>query len=268
MLSGVEFGLHALGVGAGAERTVIDAVAAAAERTGFATLWAGDGPQATGVALDAADITWLDPFVALSFAAAATNTIELATAIQPLPERNPAVVAKQADSLNRLSGGRLLLGLEIQGAGPEATGDRRNFRAGNYADAMRELWDAEAAAGNAGLRMHPPRRRAPVLFGGVDDRDLRRVVTCGDGWYGFALGDVEEAARCTSTLRRMCRRAGREFGDLRLVVSLRDPEPDDATRLADVGVDQQVLITTPPADPIAAESWVADLARRWLGART
>ena len=121
----MDVGLHALGIGAGAGRTVIDAVAAAAERAGFATLWAGEhvvmvdeGPSRYPYADDGriavpADADWLDPFVALSFAAAATTTIELATGVLLLPEHNPLIVAKQAASLDKLSGGRLTLGVGI-----------------------------------------------------------------------------------------------------------------------------------------------------------
>ena len=89
----VTVGLHALGIGAGAQRVVIDAVAAAAERSGFSTLYAGehvvmvDGATSTypysddGRIAVPADADWLDPMITLSFAAAATNRIGLATEI-------------------------------------------------------------------------------------------------------------------------------------------------------------------------------------------
>ena len=121
----MRLGLHALGIGEGARREVIDAVAVAAEANGFATLWAGehvvmvdrsssrypyadDGRIAVPAAAD-----WLDPMVCLGFAAAATTTIGVATGVLLLPEHNPVVVAKQAASLDVLSGGRLTLGVGI-----------------------------------------------------------------------------------------------------------------------------------------------------------
>ena len=85
--STVRLGLHALGIGTGARREVIDAVAAGAEAAGFATLWAGehvvmvdDGASRYPYAPDGriavpAPADWLDPLIALSFAAAATSTI-------------------------------------------------------------------------------------------------------------------------------------------------------------------------------------------------
>src|SRR5690349_22003882 len=101
----MRLGLHALGIGSGADREVIDAVASGAEEAGFATLWAGehvvtvdepasrypyaaDGRIAVPAAAD-----WLDPLIALSFAAAATSRIGLATGVLLLPEHNPVIVA-------------------------------------------------------------------------------------------------------------------------------------------------------------------------------
>src|SRR3954453_4174795 len=89
----MRLGLHALGIGSGARREGIDAVAAGAEAAGFATLWAGehvvmvDQPAsrypyaADGRIAVPADADWLDPLIALSFAAAATSRIALATCV-------------------------------------------------------------------------------------------------------------------------------------------------------------------------------------------
>src|SRR6478609_12008724 len=121
----MRLGLHALGIGAGAERVVIDAVAGAAERAGFATLWVGEHvvmvdesasryPYSDdGRIAVPAEADWLDPLIALSFAAAATTTIRIATGVLLLPEHNPVLLAKQAASLDKLCGGRLTLGVGI-----------------------------------------------------------------------------------------------------------------------------------------------------------
>ncbi|MFG2441060.1 LLM class flavin-dependent oxidoreductase [Streptomyces sp. NPDC048508] len=116
-------GLHALGISDGASPEVIRAVATTAERHGFARLWCGehvvlvDSPEsrypysADGRIAVPADADWLDPLLTLSFAAAVTSTIELATGVLLLPEHNPIVVAKQAATLDVLSSGRFSLGV-------------------------------------------------------------------------------------------------------------------------------------------------------------
>ena len=131
----MRLGLHALGIGIGARREVIDAVAAAAEAAGFSTLWVGEHvvmvdrsasryPYAQdGQIAVPADADWLDPMIALSFAAAATSTIRLATGVLLVPEHNPVTLAKSVASLDRLCHGRLALGIGVgwsQGGVPRA----------------------------------------------------------------------------------------------------------------------------------------------------
>lgn len=285
----MDLGLHALGIGTGSERAVIDAVALAAEEAGFATLWAGehvvmvdesastypyaeDGKIAVPAAAD-----WLDPMIGLSFAAAATTTIGLATGVLLLPEHNPVLVAKQAASLDKLSGGRLTLGVGIGWSREEfdALGvsfARRGARTAEYVDAMRALWNDDVATfhgdfvsfDDVRVNPKPPRnRRIPVVLGGNSDSALRRVATWGDGWCGFNLADAEEVAQCVSTVRRLCREAERDPGDLRLAVALVDPQPGDVGKLADIGIDELVLVASPPPDADAARVWVAELAGQW-----
>jgi probable F420-dependent oxidoreductase len=153
----MRLGLHAIGIGIGARRAVIEAAAAAAEACGFATVWPGEHvvmvdqpesryPYSRGgqIAVPAA-ADWLDPFVALSFAATATQRIRVATGVLLLPERNPVVVAKQAASLDALSGGRLILGVGVGWSREEyaALGipfARRGERLDEYLRAIRLLW--------------------------------------------------------------------------------------------------------------------------------
>lgn len=251
----MDVGLQALGAGSGAERTVIDAVAAAAERAGFAALWIGEQEQAGTASLD--------PFVTASFAAAATTGIQLIPRVDSLGERDPVDMAKQIASLERLCGGRLAVAVT---AGDSAE------RSVEYTTAMRTLWRDDIASFRGefvqfdDVRSDPkPLRRAvPVVFGGVSQADLERAAHWADGWHGHDMADVEEAATYTSTLRRLTRTVGRDPGDLRISVALRDPQPGDVQRLADAGVDEMVLVADPPGDPIAAEAWVGDLARQWM----
>src|ERR1700759_5216755 len=194
----MQLGLHALGIGAGADRAVIDAVAAAADECGFATLWAGEHffmvdrsasryPYSDdGTIAVPAQADWLDPMITLSFAAAASSRITLATGVLLLPEHNPVVVAKQAASLDRLSGGRLTLGVGVGWSREEfdALGvpfERRGARTAEYVAAMRTMWRDDVASfrgeftGFDSIRINPKPvrdRRIPVLIGGNSDPAL------------------------------------------------------------------------------------------------
>jgi probable F420-dependent oxidoreductase len=288
----MRLGLHAIGVGAGARRSVIDAVAKAAEGLGFATLWAGehvvmvdqaesrypyssDGQIAVPAAAD-----WLDPFVALSFAAAATQRIRVATGVLLLPEHNPVMVAKRAASLDFLSDGRLVLGVGIGWSREEfdALGipfARRGLRTNEYVQAMRVLWreDVASFAGEfvafSGVRVNPKpvrRRKIPIVVGGNSDVALRRVAQIGDGWYGFNLPGVDAVHDRLTLLREFCQDAGRDVKDLDISVALENPRPEDLAALDGLGVRELVLVDGPPEDASAAEQWVAALGERWNAA--
>jgi probable F420-dependent oxidoreductase len=288
----MRLGLHALGIGVGARRAVIDAVAAAAEASGFSTLWSGehvvmvdrsrsrypysdDGQIAVPATAD-----WLDPVIGLSFAAAATDRIRIATGVLLLPEHHPVLLAKQAASLDVLCGGRLILGVGIGWSRDEfaALGvpfARRGDRAVEYLDAMRVLWREDVASFDGefvsfdAVRVNPKPVRdggIPVIFGGNSDAALRRVAVHGDGWYGFNLADVDSVRERVATLERLCRASGRELGDLDLAVALREGRPGDVAALREIGIDEIVLVQAPPESPDEIARWLAGLASEWSAA--
>ena len=184
-------GLHALGIGAGARPEIIRAVAVAAEEAGFATLWSGehvvmvDEPRsrypysADGTIAVRPDADWLDPLLGLSFAAAVTSRIGLATGVLLLPEHNPVLAAKQAATLDVLSGGRFTLGVGIGWSADEfaALGvpfARRAQRTAEYAAVLRTLWAEDAASFDGeftrfeAVRVYPKpvrARRIPIVMG-------------------------------------------------------------------------------------------------------
>lgn len=286
----MRLGLHALGIGPGAQRAVIDAVASAAERCGFATLWAGEHvvmvdrsesryPYSDdGVIAVPAQADWLDPTIALSFAAAASSRIGIATGVLLLPEHNPVIVAKQAASLDRLSGGRLTLGVGVGWSREEfaALGvpfERRAARTAEYVAAMRTVWRDDVAsfrgefAGFDSVRVNPKPvrgRRIPVVIGGNSDGALRRVAAWADGWYGFNLDGVAAVQERLGKLDQLCAESGRDRAELRLAVALRSPEVGDVGALAELGVDELVLVEAPPAQPEDAARWVSALAEQWM----
>ncbi|MGW5126204.1 LLM class F420-dependent oxidoreductase [Streptomyces sp. NPDC004069] len=282
-------GLHALGIGDGARPEVIEAVATAAELHGFARLWCGehvvlvDAPvsrypySADGRIAVPADADWLDPLLALSFAAAVTSRIELATGMLLLPEHNPVVVAKQAATLDVLSAGRFTLGVGVGWSAEEfaALGvpfARRGRRTEEYLAAMRTLW-TEDPASFAGeftrfdaIRVNPkPLRggRLPVVVGGNSDAALRRAVTLADGWYGFNIPAADVRSR-VAILADECARHGRAFDELTVAVALSDGTPEHLPALASAGVTELVVVGAPPPAPDTAATWVAELARTWI----
>jgi probable F420-dependent oxidoreductase len=286
----MRLGLHALGIGSGANREVIDAVAASADRAGFATLWSGEHvvmvdesssryPYSDdGRIAVPAEADWVDPLIGLSFAAAVTTTIRIATGVLLLPEHNPVLVAKQAATLDTLSGGRLTLGVGIGWSREEfdALGvpfERRGARTEEYVAAMRTLWRDDVASFDGdfvhfnSVRVNPKPvhdRRIPVVLGGNSDAALRRIAEWGDGWYGFNLESVDVVAERVAFLRELCDERGRDPADLRLAVSLCDLKPGDAAALAASGIDELVLVEGPPEDASAAADWVRALADRWM----
>ena len=288
----MQLGLHALGIGAGADRAVIDAVASTADGCGFATLWAGEHvvmvdrsasryPYSDdGRIAVAAQADWLDPMIALSFAAAASSRIGVATGVLLLPEHNPVVVAKQAASLDRLSGGRLTLGVGVGWSREEfdALGvpfERRAARTAEYVAAVRALWRDDVASfdgtfvGFEAIRVNPKPvrdRHIPVVVGGNSDPALRRAAAWGDGWYGFNLDGVAAVRERVAKLDRLCAESGRDRVQLRLSVALRDPSADDIGALDDLGVDELVLVEAPPDRLGSASGWVLALADRWMSA--
>ncbi|MFF7213746.1 LLM class F420-dependent oxidoreductase [Streptomyces sp. NPDC008238] len=282
-------GLHALGIGDGARPQVVAAVAAAAEAHGFARLWCGehvvlvDAPASRypyspdGRIAVPADADWLDPLLALTYAAAVTSRIELATGVLLLPEHHPVALAKQAATLDVLSAGRFTLGVGVGWSAEEFAAldvpfAARGRRAEEYLAAMRTLWADDPATFTGeftrfdSIRVNPkPLRgaRLPVVVGGNSDTALRRAAAHADGWYGFNVPAADVPSR-TAVLADACARHGRAFDEFTVAVALSDGTPEHLPALASAGVSELVVVGAPPPDPDAATAWVARLARTWI----
>jgi probable F420-dependent oxidoreductase len=283
----VRIGLHALGIGSGADPAVITSVARAAEDHGFATLWAGEHVvmvdrrgsrypySADGRIGVPSDADWLDPLALFGFLAAATSRIRLATGILLLPEHNPVATAKTVASLDVLSRGRFTLGVgvgwsaeEFEALGVPFAGRAR--RTEDYVEAMRVLWRDEVAS-YAGTHVHfdrvrcypkPLRHGVPVVFGGNSDRALRRAAEHGDGWYGFNVA-LDELPGRLGILRTACSAAGRAPESLDTIVALVGAEPSDLAHVEALGVTETVVVEAPPARADESAEWVTELARKW-----
>lgn len=169
--------------------------------------------------------TYLDmihePFVLFGYLAGLTKTLELVPGIIILPQRQTALVAKQAAALDVLSGGRLRLGVGI-GWNPveyEALGENfrnRGRRSEEQIELMRRLWTQELVTfegrwhkiTDAGLNPLPIQRPIPVWLGGGAAPVLRRVGRLGDGWFPL-MAPNERCLEAIEKIRAYAREAGR-----------------------------------------------------------
>jgi probable F420-dependent oxidoreductase len=135
------------------------------------------------------------PFLLFSFMAAATSQLEFTTGIVILPQRQTALVAKQAATLDVLSAGRLRLGIGIGWNAVEYESLGENFkdrgrRSEEQVNLMRQLWTNPLVnfsgrwhtIPDAGINPLPVQRPIPVWFGGNSEPVLRRTANMGDGW--------------------------------------------------------------------------------------
>ena len=194
---------------------------------------------------------WHEPFVLFGYLAALTKALEFVTSIVILPQRQTALVAKQAASLDLVSGGRLRLGIGV-GWNPvefEALGEdfsTRGRRCEEQMEVMRALWTQELVTYNgrwdtipdAGLNPMPVQRPIPIWIGGGPgsagggsagaDRVMRRIARMADGWFP-QLGPDTGIADAIATLHGYIREAGRDVTDVGIEgsVTVADGTPED-----------------------------------------
>jgi probable F420-dependent oxidoreductase len=207
-----------------------------------------------------------DPFVALATMAQATERVKLGTAICLLVERDPIVTAKQAASVDALSGGRFLFGVgagwnreEMANHGTDP--DRRFKLLRERVEAVKAIW-AEDEASYHGEFVDfdriwcwpkPVQRPGPpVLVGGNGPKVLDRVLAYGDAWFPNRIGAEEHNIPRIEELQRRAAEAGRE-----IPVTLQIPprDPDSLRRYEAAGVTRTVHMLRPEdaADTASAE---------------
>ena len=166
-----------------------------------------------------------EPFVLFGYLAGLTEKIELVTGILILPQRQTALVAKQAAEVDVLSEGRLRLGIGIgwNSVEYEALGEdftNRGRRSEEQIEVMRALWTNDLVSFNgrwhsitdAGINPQPVQRPIPVWFGGYDDRVLRRIGRMGDGWIIAGGGNTPspEVTSAVGRVKEYAKDAGRD----------------------------------------------------------
>ena len=167
-----------------------------------------------------------ETFVTLGFLAACTRSIGLASGVLIVPQRQTALVAKQAAEVDVLSGGRLRLSIGV-GWNPveyEALGTdwhTRGRRQAEQVGLLRRLWTEELVTiegrwdriEEAGLNPLPVQRPIPIWFGGHAEPVLQRCARMGDGWIPVRV-TPEKAAPMIERLRNYARQYGRDPAEI------------------------------------------------------
>ncbi|WP_260764412.1 LLM class F420-dependent oxidoreductase [Mycobacterium sp. SMC-4] len=224
--------------------------AQAAERQGFAALWAVDhlvlprrvqSPYVLGRAPVQVADDWLaehlspnfEMVTTLAWVAAHTTSIGLGTSVSVLPIRHPIANARQLATLDALSEGRLTYGVGIGWMREEADAmglpwERRAARSEEHVAVLRALWEGDQPFvefhgkfvdfNEMDRRPQPTRRTIPILVGGHSPAALQRAVRIGDGWIAAPM-PPERLAALVAELRRYAAEAGRTRDGFRIVAA-------------------------------------------------
>jgi len=234
----MKIGLFAINYGTCGDPSSAVRVARAAEAAGFESVWTGEhvvlpDPMLPSFPL-APEMPMLDTVVSLTWIAAHTKRLRIASGIIVLPQRNPLLLAKELASVDVASGGRLIVGVGAGWLEPEfkALGvpmQGRGERMDDILRAMRAIWTMDApkhdgpTASFSGVAAYPrpiQRPMPPIVVGGGSPAAFRRAVTMGNGWYGFGL-TVEETKKHIAGLKQAGEQHERpaELGELEITVT-------------------------------------------------
>ena len=226
-------------------------IAQAAEALGYEAVWPNDHITTQAYVRESWGQTpnYYDPLITLAHVAARTTRLRLGTGLVVLPLRDPIILAKQAASLDALSGGRLLLGVglgayreEYRAAWPGADAPPRAALLDERLAALRVLFEEPRASftgryvrfDGIELAPKPVQHPFPLLVGGNDDRVLRRVARWAHGWYPACL-TPDEMQEKLARLRAYAAEEGRgavAFDvPLQLIVSMADTQEEALTNL-------------------------------------
>lgn len=239
-------------------------LAVALEERGFESLWVAEhshipmsrkSPWPGGDELPQMYYDVVDPFVALSMAAAVTTSLKLATGIALVPQRDPIQLAKQVASLDKLSGGRFLFGVgggwnaeEMADHGTDDFKGRWKLMRERI-EAMKVLWTETEAEYHGDLVDFDPcmvwpkpeqKPHPPIHVGGGFPHAVKRAIRYGDGWIpiGGRDGDLVAAA---ADARAMVAEAGRDPEAFEVSIYFAPTEADTLKKFAEGGINRAVF---------------------------
>ena len=263
----MKFGLVPINIGVASAEQMI-ATAQAAEAAGFESVWTFEHVivpmdydskypyNKTGKMGAAPKTPFVDPLIALTTIAAQTKTIRLATGVNIISQTNPLLLAKQAASLDFLSGGRFMLGAGIGWLREEfkAMGvpyERRGARFDDYMVAMKKVWAGNVVEHESdflswhGFKSYPlpvQKPSIPVIMGGKAGKIYERIARHGDGWFIPGTG-IADLPPMLADLRTACQAEGRNYDEIELTVMWGPKGGADSLKaLADLGISRVVTI--------------------------
>lgn len=226
------------------------------EQLGLESVWVGDHmlfhanpktPFPAGGPIPDHYAHFPDPFIVLAMAAATTTKLKIGTSVLLAPEHEPLIAAKTIATLDRLAGGRLLLGVGAgwlrEAAVPLGSDfDHRWTQAAEYIAAMRELWSKPAASFHGKyvsfddivLNPKPVRQSGPpILIGSLDKRALKWVARWGDGYNPVCFDRTQVLdfmRRKLAELKEECAKVGKDFNSLDITLMISLPEERSQTQ--------------------------------------
>ncbi len=225
------------------------------------------------------NMPFIDSIAFMSYLAAVTKTIKLATGVLLLPQHEPLLMAKQVASVDVLSKGRFILGIGVGGVAKEAEAigapmSERGSRANEYLEAMIAMWTQEHPAYSGrhvnfdGINSYPrpvQQPHPPIHIGGRSDGALRRLVRYSAGWYGFAM-TTDSTREAVASIAEASKKYGSQrrpgLGEIEITVNPRDNiiTPDVVKAYADLGVHRMLLRLPTDKDMGAVEQFIRDNA--------
>ncbi|MCB0976092.1 MAG: LLM class F420-dependent oxidoreductase [Acidimicrobiales bacterium] len=265
----MRFGTFFANTGPLAEGPVATACLQAMEKAGFESAWTvehvlvpvgyeSEYPYARSGRMPGGEhVPIPDPLIWLAFAAAVTEKLVLGTGILILPQRNPAIAAKEIATLDLLSGGRVRLGVgvgwleeEFDALGVPFAG--RGKRLDAYIEAMRALWSGEEVTRDDGYHAwdrvvslpSPAAGSVPIVIGGHTEAAAKRAGRLGDGFFP-GKGEPHELAHLFAVMRDAAEEAGRDPSKIELTAGSAAVGGDDPVgaveELASLGVTRVVV---------------------------
>lgn len=179
-----------------------------------------------------------EPFTFFSYLAGLTTKIQFTTGIIVLPQRQTALVAKQAATLDVLSGGRTRLGFSIGWNKVEYQALDQNFhtrgkRLDEQLEVLKLLWTQPLVTYegrwhtiiDAGLNPLPVQQPIPIWIGGHHEAALKRIARFGEGWMPN-FRDPQDATATVKRLRELVHEAGRSMDEIGIEPRLQYGDPD------------------------------------------